>query len=522
MIQNLSHPHVPHNGISSINSSIDSDLFPTTWGTFSVICFLIWRLPPGSQIAMRDVKEAYHTIPLAPSQWPGMVIRLHEDDSFVIDTRNCFSLASSGGCYGRIGDAGAQLTCSQGIGPISKWVDDHVFIQMLREHLGQYNKMQRQWADDSSKNEGEHHDGGKLWFRGATMPNSCPEEFDEDCLTPICDLSNQTPRSIEDSHYTYTLADIDDFSDELGIPWKHSKDIPFGMEAPFIGFSWNLEKQTVSIPESKKTNYLHAIFEWESKKTHSLEEVQKLYGKLLHVCAVVPAGQAYLSSLEKFMAIFSNNTFMRHSPPHSTSNNLHWWMQTLSHSYLSCSIPGPEIIFDIAAYSDASSEVGIGITIGSHWRAWHLLPGWKENGLDIGWAEAIGFLFLILTILPSSTSGTNVKVFCDNKGVVKGWWKGRSWNTATNEVFKLVHDESERTGITFHTQYIPSKDNPTNDPSCGIYHPRSLLLPPIAIPHAYQQLVVNFDEEPRPIELCQIHEGTAPKPSPKTNREAQQ
>ena len=450
-----------------------------------------------------------------------MVVRLHEDDSFAIDTRNCFGLASSGGCYGRIGDAGAQLARSRGIGPISKWVDDHVFIRILREHLGQYNKMRRQWADDISKNGGEHHDGGKLWFRGATMPNGCPEEFDEDCSTPICDLSNRTPRSIEDSRYTYTLADIDDFSDELGIPWEHNKDIPFGTEAPFIGFSWNLEKQTVSIPESKKTKYLHAIFEWESKKTHSLEEVQKLYGKLLHACTVVPAGRAYLTSLEKFMAIFGNNPFMPHSPPRSTRDDLHWWKQTLSHSYLSCSIPGPEIIFDIAAYSDASSEVGISITIGSHWRAWRLLPGWKENGRDIGWAEAIGFLFLILTILPSNTSGANVKVFGDNKGVVEGWWKGRSRNTATNEVFKLVHNESERTGIKFHTRYIPSKDNPADDPSRGIYHPRSLLLPPIAIPHAYRQLVVDFDEEPHPIELRQIRDGTAPKPSPKPNREAQ-
>jgi len=212
------------------------------------------------------------------------------------------------------------------------------------------------------------------------MPNGCAEEFDEDCSTPICDLSNRTPRSVEDSRYTYTLADIDDFSDELGIPWERDKDIPFGTEAPFICFLWSLEKQTVSIPESKKMKYLHTIFAWESKETHNLEEVQKLYGKLLHACAVVPTGRAYLTSLEKFMAIFGNNPFMPHTPPRSTHNNLHWWKQTLSCSHLSHSIPGPQIILDITAYSDASSEVGIGITIRSRWRAWRLLPGWKENG----------------------------------------------------------------------------------------------------------------------------------------------
>jgi len=522
IIQNLSHPHSPRNGISSINSSIDSDLFPSTWGTFSVICLLIRRLPPESQLAVRDVKEAYRTVPLAPSQWPGIVVRLHEDDSFAIDTRNCFGLASSSGCYGTIGDAGAQLTRHHGIGPVSKWVDDHVFIRILKHHLKQYNKSREGWANDIEKNGGEHHDGGRLWFKGATMPDDRIEEFDENCSTPILDLSNRTPRSSEDTRYSYSFADIDDISDQLGIPWEREKDIPFGTEAPFIGFLWNLKDQTVSIPEAKKTKYLLAIFTWESKETHSLEEAQKLYGKLLHACAVVPIGRAYLTSLEKFMAIFGNNPFMPHSPPRSTRVDLHWWKQTLSRPHISRSIPGPEIILDITAYSDASSEIGIGITIGNHWRSWRLLPGWKEDRRDIGWAEAIGFLFLILTILPNSAPGTHIKVFGDNKGVVEGWWKGRSRNSATNEVFKLLHIATEQAAVTIHTRYIPSKDNPADLPSRGIYGPKNLLLPPITIPHPYQQLVVNFDEEPRPIESRQLRNGTAPKPQPKPNREPQQ
>ena len=122
------------------------------------------------------------------------------------------------------------------------------------------------------------------------MPDGHAEEFDEDCSAPICDLSNRTPRSSEDARYTYTFADIDEISNELGIPWEHDKDIPFRTEATFIGFSWNLESQTVSIPERKKTKYLQMIFTWEHKETHNLEEAQKLYGKLLHICSVVPSG----------------------------------------------------------------------------------------------------------------------------------------------------------------------------------------------------------------------------------------
>lgn len=98
LIQNLSYPHSPNNNISSINSIINSDLFLCTWSIFFIISLLISHLPPGSKGAVPDVKKAYQTIPLAPSQWPGMIVQINKT-SFAIDTHTAFSLASAG-CYG--------------------------------------------------------------------------------------------------------------------------------------------------------------------------------------------------------------------------------------------------------------------------------------------------------------------------------------------------------------------------------------------------------------------------------------
>ena len=75
---------------------------------------------------------------------------------------------------------------------------------------------------------------------------------------------------------------------------------------------------------------------------------------------------------------------------------------------------------DCDAYSDASSGFGISITIGDKWHVWRLLPGWKSDGCDIGWAEAIGFELLTLFVLSSSSDSTHFKVYGDNKGVVEG------------------------------------------------------------------------------------------------------
>ena len=58
LIQNLSYPCNIKN-ISSINASIEADLYPCTWGTFSTVTTLVQSLPPGSLTACRDVSEAY-------------------------------------------------------------------------------------------------------------------------------------------------------------------------------------------------------------------------------------------------------------------------------------------------------------------------------------------------------------------------------------------------------------------------------------------------------------------------------
>ena len=64
LIQNFSYPHAPSGGRSSMNSHVNSDDYPCSWGTFTAVALLLSQLPPGSQIAVQDVAEAYRTIPL--------------------------------------------------------------------------------------------------------------------------------------------------------------------------------------------------------------------------------------------------------------------------------------------------------------------------------------------------------------------------------------------------------------------------------------------------------------------------
>ena len=119
--------------------------------------------------------------------------------------------------------------------------------------------------------------------------------------------------STNDMAFTYCSTDIDIISEKLKIPWESSKTIPFENSVPYLGFDWNLSSHIVSVTASKKEKYKTAVKEWPSKSVHTLDKVQKLYGKLLHISLIIPARCMYLTSLETMLGSFTANPFI--SPP---------------------------------------------------------------------------------------------------------------------------------------------------------------------------------------------------------------
>ena len=326
------------------------------------------------------MSEAYWTIPVHHSQWPGLVVQLKGEDNFAANTNNSFGLASAGGAHGLLADAGADIFCTNRIGPLSKWVDNHIFFHLPRQHLKKCNDQRCSWSQTVAKNGGRIHEASRIWYKGDTMPDGHLEEFDEDMAAPICDLANTSTCSSYDASFTYANVNIDLLSKELSIPWESSKMILFSMVVPYLGFLWNLDTRTVAVLTEKKAKYLSAIEEWHQKLRHTLVEVQGLYGKLLHTSLVIPTGQAYLTTLETMLSGFNNCPFVPHTPPRNTSSDLEWWTDLLRSSGLSQPIPGPVPLSDLQAFSDSSAGFGIGIMLGHRWCAWCLLPGWKSDG----------------------------------------------------------------------------------------------------------------------------------------------
>lgn len=496
LVQNFSFPPTPIGSHTSINSHIDSNKFPCTWATFVAFGLLVSRLPPGSQACTRDVSEAYRNIPLHPSQWPGAVVRLSDGDAYAIDTQESFGCASYAGRFGYVQDAAMDILRGAGIGPEGKWVDDLALVRVLRVHLPDYNAHRAEWRDNIARNGGMHHSGGRVWFGGSLLENGILEEFDEDMSFPIQDLSQNSARSAEDARFSYCLSDVDALTSDLGIPWQTEKDTPWSTSFIFTGLLWNLDDKTVTLPHTKIDKYLRAIREWHSSgRTKTLEEVQKLYGKLLHASLVIPQGRAYLTNLEKALGIFHDNPWKPRTPPKGSIDDLRWWEDTLSSPLTPFPVPSDYPVRDIGAFSDASTSVGIAIVVGTRWRAWKLREGWQEGGRDIGWAEAVGFELLVRAVITLGEHATPFFVRGDNKGVVEGWRNGRSRSTPVNEVFKRVHSLLPHAALKIHARYVEGERNPADGPSRGI-RPTGRLLPPIALPDDLADLLDVSDDLP--------------------------
>lgn len=170
-------------------------------------------------------------------------------------------------------DATLDIMQHQGIGPPTRWVNDHhLFVWIRCEHVEEYNGHRKCWRAEIEK-RGEIRKGGRLWFGGKVHKDRTVQEFAEDCTFKIKVLVDEQLAEQHDREFTYGFSQINQISTDLSISWEVSKDKPFASSNTYIGLDWDLDSQLVVLSEEKVEKYLRSVEEWRGKTLFSTRDV---------------------------------------------------------------------------------------------------------------------------------------------------------------------------------------------------------------------------------------------------------
>lgn len=271
--------------------------------------------------------------------------------------------------------------------------------------------------------------------------------------------------------YTFDLSAILDITAPLGILWHPvtEKGHDFASETEYVGFRWDLDVKTVSLPERKRLKYLTKVTSFLQvaleDRTVKYDTAASIHGTLQHICFIYREGRSRLPSLSRFVSKFPNK-FVSHHIPSTVTNDCKWWFNVLSVQYYHRTLQ-QKIVRDVDAWIDASTSWGIGIVIGHRWAAWKLKEGWKAEGRDIGWAETVALELFAMWASTSDLSDCEAPVHGDNTGSIDAYQKGRSRNPHRNACILRLCNSLMSRNISLLPVYVKSEDNRADPISRG-------------------------------------------------------
>src|SRR5882762_2581556 len=127
MIQDMSYPR-NNPEVTSVNHGVNSNDFPTAWGSFDSASALILSLPTGCLAATFDISAAYRLTPIRPDQQQHLCVLWN--DRVYVDRAVMFGLSSSAGVFGSVADMLVAIYQEAGFTALLKWVDDFFVIRL--------------------------------------------------------------------------------------------------------------------------------------------------------------------------------------------------------------------------------------------------------------------------------------------------------------------------------------------------------------------------------------------------------
>lgn len=402
MIQDLSFPRKDSLHLS-VNAGVNSDDFPTAWGTFTIAADLILSLPPGARAATFDISAAYRITPVRPDQQASLCIQW--EGKVYVDRAVMFGLASSAGVFGSIADMLVALYQAGGWPHVIKWVDDFFVIQLPGES----------WSEEEFMAF-----TGKLgvpWSPTKIRPLSTRQKY----IGFIWDLDSKSVALPADK-----LAAVMDMLHSWIDP---SPPVSAKGAASFHG----------------KLVHISSIFSLIRPFLRGLALFAASFAAAYIKKSPSAAVKADLSWVRFIIQASPKSLPLQQSNP----IDVQWWGDASSSFGVGVVVSG---VWDVWQWTD-STIIGPG-------RQYDI--GWAEAV-----AVELGLRLVLHLNLPTVQPGVTVLVRSDNKGVVGAVNRGRSRNAHTNRILKEIYKILAASQIKLSPTYVQSGINRADSLSRG-------------------------------------------------------
>lgn len=389
----------------SVNATINSDDFPTAWGTFAATSEAILALPPGCRAATFDISAAYRLTPTRPAQQNALCILWR--GKIYVDRAVMFGLASSAGVFGCVADMLVAIYEASGFSILGKWVDDFFVVQLPNET----------WSEDDFIALTARL--GVPWAEAKTRPLSSRQRY----IGFLWDLEHRS----------------------VALPEEKLADIIALITA------WQMKGATFSAREAARLHgklvHTATIFPLLRPFTRSASRFTSTFSS--HRARLNPSSalRADLSWIRTLLAQLPNELPLQRDE----LLDLGWWGDA-STSF------GIGVV--VGQFWNAWSWAP-GCVVGPHQK---YDIGWAE-----AIAVELGLLMAVHHNLVQSRPRhqPHLLVRSDNSGVVHTVNGGRSRSQETNSVLKRLYVCCANHGIHLQAVYVPSRDNVTDALSRG-------------------------------------------------------
>lgn len=405
----IHHLSAPRKGIS-VNSEILQEDKTVTFIQFKEVVTWAQSLGKNSFIWKSDLENAYRQLALHPSAYPLLGIKWL--GKYVFDTRGPFGLASMVSIFQDFGD-------------------------LLQFAIYNANKT-------------------TFSLHGPFCLNHLLDDF-------FAGHPNYTIAIQQYQNFFTTCA-------ELGVKVSIRKSFEPSQQLVILGFDYNTQTQTVSIPKKKIQKIKQQLLQLYGKYKTQAKTLLSIVGKLRWVANIIVVGNAFVRRLEQ-TAHSVNQIHFWVKLNKEAKRDIKWWLdvlndETLNQRTFESILANPQSA-EFVVSTDASTTMGMGGYNHKNKHAFQILNSNIPNLTD---SHDIQFLELFALVLAAATWGhtwyaSSVTFLCDNLPVVFMVSKKRASFDRPDlmQLIRILCKLANQHSFYFWIEHISTENNKTAD-----------------------------------------------------------